>query len=360
MKKNTYFFGYLFVRFAKIIALLILVGGAVAITAWTYNYFSTAKGIRYEKDVTLERKLDRLEKTADFATKEVGRITSVRDLKPILLDGSPVDLKGFEKATADVSLVEQRGIDLKERLINGLETKAAKLESELVKFLEKGAPSSPKEKLPSTSKPTPTPVSSSESYQSIFGELGDLDLRPAKSTLDQIGAVYLTLREAAEKQENRRLLNETYEEIYRLREWLPVDIKSSIPETQDEAPSTETAQAVNPYVRAQENLDFIRKSVQLVRNNVTQGWELDRRLDEAAAQLDSQRVLYRSSIAAKNALRTAWLSDVGKTLLVTLVLAFLVLVGADWLQSFFDTATRADQIQKHLERITGVSESGGH
>jgi hypothetical protein len=329
--------------------LLVLIGGGIAISAWTYNYFSAVSGIKYEKDVTLGRKLDRLEQTVEFATKEVGRITSVSDLTPIRLDESPTDSKSFEKAATDLVNVDKRGSELKKRLIEGLEAKASKLESELVKFLEKRTPSSPADKSALESKPTPQVVSSEGSYRSIFGESSERNVGPARLNLIQVGDFYLGLERAAEKAENRRLLHETYEEIDRLLDWLPEELKSSGNETEVQAPNSEPAPVANPYVRAQANLNLIRKSVQVVRSNVTQGWELDQRLDEATAQLDEQRSQFRRSIAAKNELRTAWLSDVGKTFFVTLVLAFLVLVGADWLQSFFDTATRAGQIQKLLE-----------
>lgn len=352
-KKSTYFFGYLFVRFAKILALLVLIGGSVAISAWTYNYVSAASGIKYEKDISLDRKLNQLENSSEFTTKEVGRITSVADLKPIILDEAPIDLKGFDKVSADLVIVDKRGIELKRRLIDDLETKAAKLEGELVKFLEKRSPTSPTDRSLPTSKTATTSAPPLESSQSIFGESSDEHVESARLTLKQIGDFYLNLERVAEKAENRRLLHETYEEIDRLLGWLPEEIKSAASEPQIQTPNTEQVPAVNPFVRVQMTLNQIRKSIQLVRSNVTQGWDINQRLDDTIAQLDAQRVLFRSSITEKNALRTAWVRDVGLTLFLTLLLAFAVLVGADWLQSFFDTATCAGKIQVLLEGIAG-------
>jgi hypothetical protein len=352
--QNTYFFGYLFVRFAKVLALLVLVGGAIATSAWTYNYFAAVRGIKYDKDIILERKLDRLENTVGFATREVGRLTSVTDLTPILLPGAPSNSASFEIVTASLVAVNQRRDDLKNRLITDLETKAAKLESELVKILERGNSASSAE----TSTPTYRAAASisSAGYQTVFGDSAAFDPGSARSALSQIGNFYLGLERNAEKIENRKLLHDTYEEIEKLLNWLPIEIERSVGSRQAQIPSADSAPAINPFVKAQANLNLIRQSVQEVRHNVTQEWELDQCLDETAAILEVQRGLYRGSIAAKDALRTAWISDAGKTIFVTLLLAFVVLVGADWLQSFFDTASRAGQIQRLLERMTGETD----
>lgn len=105
------------------------------------------------------------------------------------------------------------------------------------------------------------------------------------------------------------------------------------------------AHADDPLETAMRTHQALAKTLNFVRDRLTGQWIMD-----AAKTVETERDQCRGSEAAASRLQAEWLYSTLLTLLAGLAGAFLILVLADFIQSFFDTATSAGLVLGHLQR----------
>ena len=182
-----------------------------------------------------------------------------------------------------------------------------------------------------------------------------------RSTITEATDFFQALSKRAEKQESRLLIDDVLKELKGLAGWLPALPVTIEPERRNTAPDTSSqnaggeAQAVppDPLVAARQNYAGITEAVERIRSRLLSGWVLDEMLAQTQSLLEVETERCRQ---AEIALKAIWLQHAvlfGKYLGFGLALSFLILVFADFIKSFFDTATNTRAI---LERISSKEE----
>jgi len=104
------------------------------------------------------------------------------------------------------------------------------------------------------------------------------------------------------------------------------------------------------------NFEGINEVVASIKMRLLRGWAIDEVLARTESQLELERNQCRLSEIALKTIQLEHGARGGIYLGIGLALAFVILVLADFIQSFFDTATNTRSILARLES----SGSGGH
>lgn len=347
---RKYFFGYLFVRFAKLFALLTVLAGIGSILTTSAAYFTDSSAARYVRNGDLDSLLSRLANELDFALTEVGKISDTSDLKPLALPSAPEKDDEFKKLDDALATARDRNSELKQRVVREFELQTGAILAQIDQFLASNAPE-PVPQNDKTKQPSPIPVAPKveKAMRMLFEETRtDYSL----NAMTQIEKSLLGLEEQAENPQNKKALMEAAAEVERLSAWLPKQLDSSnpsqilMPESEEQEESVRLPES--PFVQAELNRRRLAAIIQEVRQLTTSDWILDDLVASAVRSTEQERRSYEASKVAQRGLRIAWLGKIGISLFFTLAGAFAVLVVADWLQSFFDTASSAIAINEKM------------
>jgi hypothetical protein len=352
---RKYFFGYLFVRLAKGIAVLIVII-AFAFVVFKYAQASnSANAATYRSSVALDQRLEKLrvtfERSARLVTAfnsgaEAAKLTAPRFPRPIDHDAD------FEAVRARLAKVDQDRGQMKQLVIDRFESAAADIEKRLrdhAASLRAGA-SPPPTSAPMTT-PNPTPVTiilpiSKEEQETLFSRTvnkGEIDDRFAR--LEAVKTFLSGLETKAENLENRKKLFDSVTEIEALKKLLPVRLDytlepqpSATPATQSPAESAKMTEA-RTLAKAEEVANKLAAHRAAVREAMLNSWAIDEVFDESSelAGVESNKCQSASLIVSG-----IWLAAVAQmvtALIASVFLAFLILVMADLTQTLLDTAT---------------------
>ncbi|MBL9117807.1 MAG: hypothetical protein JNJ83_22555 [Verrucomicrobiaceae bacterium] len=365
---RKYVFGYLFVKFAKLLAILTTIATTVYIAIVTGGYRVANRAAAYEQDAGLKLTLDRLGEEVDFAIKEVGRIAPVSDLKALPKSTIPSRLSEFEAVAKALDGAEAQRIELKKRLmfsvdagIKALQTKIGETVREIEKVRQTMdvPPASNQDPQPDN-KPTTGQVAARSALdmpaRSIFGTGVSNTLRTAHNSLSDAEGFFTKLAESAEKEENKKLIKSVLDDLTKLKGWLPAlpepkpaeqlnvqPLQQPLREAQVQSPE------LDPLETAVRTHRALAQALQEIHDTVTQNWTLDRSIVEAVGVMQRERDQCRAAEATQDVLRTAWITKTFLTILAGVAIAFMILVFADFIQSFFDTASSAREILGHLK-----------
>ena len=364
---RKYVFGYLFVKFAKLLAILTAIATTVYIVIITGGYRVASHAAAYQKDAELQLTMDRLVEEVDFATREIGRIAPVSDLKPMEKVLAPTQIVEFDGVSSALSSAEARRVELKTRLVSSVERGIEALQTKIgdtVREIEKvrqtmdvTPPSNnadvPDQK-PSSSQPAGRSVLDKPA-RSIFGTGVSNTLQSAHDVLSESEAYFKKLAESAEKEENKKLIKSVLDDIIKLKSWLPALPKPPEPErvVQPRPLTFETEPPqppeLDPLETAIATHRALAEALSDIHNTVTNHWTLDNSIMDAANTIERERDQCRAAEGSQDLLRTGWLTQTFLTILAGLAISFMILVLADFIQSFFDTASSAREILGHLK-----------
>jgi hypothetical protein len=357
MKKSQYTFGYLFVRFSKLLAALtVLAGVGSAVYLWL-DYMARAENTAYRVTGSMRLHCNQLQDELDFAKKEVARLGTVEDLSPLKFSSECATGSEFSVLLEQLKAAGDRDAILKDRLMSGFASRIetlrgiikatiASIEASRAANRVQTAPIAMNNPVsPPTTTSTPQPALTGQ--RTVFDSIGARELEDMTTTINGVGDFLDKLESNAEREENRMRIKDARISLNGIIAWLPrKNIASPPPPTpsqvfQPTPTSVVTAPPHDPLVEAQKNYDNLGDAFETVRQEVTRDWRLDRVLIETMHAAEEESAKCRAAEGQIKVLRIGFFGQAGATLGASLAVAFLILVFADLLQSFFDTASNS-------------------
>ena len=368
--KRQYFFGSLFVGGAKIFAILVMVAG-IGFCQLQYSQAKTAAAAAmYKASSNLQQVLRKLQEVFS-ATEEIvdsfGKDNQSTALPvqpphfPAVID-SDTD---FARVDAELLRIDQDRQRLKQSLVSRFETSVATIEEKLRAYAASLQPSR------SLASPTTSPSSAianvlaepPQAQNSLFATLDADDVKKRNMSLAQRKEFLKFLESKAENAGNRAILNEAANEVDQLSKLLPA--KMETPDVaqldasafQAKEPPADEGRKMALSERAAGQLEQVRSDI---KQALLSSWKLDDALDQATELTSAEREKCRVATLAQKGI---WLSAGSKMLpglLAAVLLSFLILVFADLVRTFLDTAahtgTVADAINALRGSVTHLSE----
>ena len=365
--KRPYLFGYLFARAAKGLALFVTLIGI----GYCFLQYSQAKAaasaVAYQSSASLQRALDNL-RNAFVASERIvsafnvnNRVTTPKVQEPhfpamISVNADFVAVADtLARADLDRRLLKQSVVSRFDALVRSIETKLRAYAAGL------GSLPSPSPSPAASSSAGATPASVSlptQEEESLFSSrlhAAEVDRRNANLGLRQ--EFLKVLETKAENPENRSSLNEAVDQLKILQRLLPEELESSAA-APSEPPSaevnlgTEKSSKILPSERVASQLEQLRGEV---RQTFLSPWTLDDAFEQAsdlaAVERDKCRVAY---LAQKG----IWLSTVSRILIGLLAAALaslVILVCADLVKTFLDTASHTGVVADAINAMRGAT-----
>jgi hypothetical protein len=354
--KKQYVFGYLFVRFAKLISALVVLAALGACALHTFGHLNTLDSLSYTRDYNLNSALDTLTGELSFVRKEAGKFGYTDDGKTIDLSPAPSSLPQFARSDEELKQVQQRVALVKKSVTAGFVEKATELRNRIrtaIDAIEKlraaGETNPPVPEQPKTpSRPVPlNPMAPLAPQKTLFGIANDSANENSRNQLAQWSLFFKKLHSDAEKQENKELIDSLLAEFEKLRALFPEAAKpvASAPPTQrTEDPSkarpteSKPPPPEDPLVTALSNIRTIESAIAEVLELAQGRWTIDGQLDSARQMLQNEKAKCVALQTARVAAWVSWAKQIGLSLVSGAVTAFFILVFADFIQSFFDTS----------------------
>ena len=368
MKKTRYFFGYLFVRFSKLLAVLTALATSVCVIYLWVDYGLKAGNLTYYKSNALDLQCRQLEAEFEFAKSEVSKIGSVGDLLTVTLPSSSSDSGEFEQLLRALNAASQRQSILKERLIDSFAARTELLRTKILSAIEsieasRAAAHPRPQTQDNTNRPPVAPVMPSAPavgrQRTVFESMNSGRLDNMLETLRQAGEFLDRLAVLAEKEENKKLIQDAKASLNDLAAWLPrkqvetqVDSSFGITQPRPSGVSVpkDDSPPPDPLTAARNNYQSLGTVIEVVSSEIRRDWRIDSFLLNTTQTAESEAQKCRFAESALKMLRLEYSGKAGSYLLIGLVIAFLILVFADFLQSFFDTASNSALILEFLER----------
>lgn len=338
---KQYVFGYLFVRFARLLAILV-VGLAVLFTAsrlWQAR--TQADAYQYAANDALRQRLLQLNESYRSTVELLSNLMAKGAISAPTVPQFPKAVQSvhdFDEVKKGLAALTAGRMQMKQSVIERFETSIRQIESILRAHAasihgEDGSTKPSGSPIPSNSPPAP--------LESLFSK--EVDASEARSRIAELDDAKEFLRvvgRSAENPKNQQVLSASVKELDALQTLLlsvpqPISKHSVAPSV------TGVTQPVE--IDAEKIASRLSQLVTTVRVAVLSAWSLDDAL-EAATDLAATEAA--KSRAASLAVRSAWVSASQQLMLVVfglLFFAFMVCVIADVIQALMDTAnnTRA-------------------
>lgn len=358
MKK--YFFGYLFVRLAKWLAVLLLV---VGIGRTVYQYRQTAlhaERVRYQDSYELRQRLGDLRAEWERSQRLASRFRTFPAASPAAAQvnfPAAITSEGdFEKLFLQLATVESGRDAMKRGIVERLEEMTTTLETKLRAHAAALAKNDvPKGQAAPPSRQTqPAPEPTTTEPENLFERLSSGEIEERIDVLRQAREFLRVLETGAENPENRKMLSASADEISTLEKLLPAPFSAPAPRL--EAPAAQpVTEEPTPKLQAERVADQLAHLRAATREAVLTSWRLDSALSTTQQLAHDERERCR---VATLAIESLWLDAAGSMALsagLGLLAAFLVLVFADLLQTFFDTATNTGIAAEYITRTQSLS-----
>ena len=353
--KHKYFFGYLFVRIARILACLAFLAGLGYVL---FKYFQAeleAETVRYRPSAELSIKIDKLRSEYVKAYPIVVQFhPPPKDSLISSFQNNFVTAPETERqfAQLNVQLTEFGSIrqQLKALIVERFEGLIEQIQSKLRAHAAKLAaststptPTPP----PSTPVPNPTPVAlrTMEPDTLFLPDLGNTEIDNRVSTLKASQEFLKQLQDASENAENKRILNDSIYELESLTKLLPpkIDVGEPSPPPKENQAALEPSEPKKKY-NAEKVAEQLGAVCYSVRQAILTSWRLDELLNSVMSQSSTES---NKCTVAHYALKGLWLTTMGEMALVfiaSICAAFLILVLADLTQTFLDTASNTGKM----------------
>lgn len=354
--KQPYFFGYLFVRSAKGLALLVTLIG-IGFCVLQYSEANTAvSAVAYQPSAALQRALDNLKKAFSAAQHIVGAFNADNQIAipkvqpprfPTIIE-SNADFARISDTLSKINHDRQR---LKQSLVSRFEAPAKNIEAKLRAYAANRESLSSPTPPASTAKPV---ASSAQLEQSLFSsKLGAGEVEKRRADIALRKEFLKVLGTKAENPENRLSLNEAADQLNALSRLLPEKVETSASAQSSSASSdaqAEQTRKVFPSERVADKLEEIRGEVTEI---FLTSWTLDDAFEQAS---DVRSIEGNKCRVATLAQKGIWLSAVSRILiglLAAALVSFLILVCADLVKTFLDTASHTGVVADAINALRG-------
>lgn len=348
MKK--YLFGYLFVRIAKLLAVLTLLAGVGYALFRLEQASLAAQSASYQPSQSLRESLARL---ADTLTEARGLVSTFCEanggvaptLPPVDFSGVCRDNDDFARLANELGQADQSRHQLKETLVTRFETLVTGIEGKLRAHAAEMAPVAPPPvaaagAIPAPT-PRPTPVPPSE-VETLYGNgMDGYEVQQKTSVLNRGKELLKVLETAAENPDNRRSLTDSVAQLDALSHLLPTPVERLVMPDQPIQPERVAATPAAPRreLNAEKVADQLARLRGSVRQTLLSAWTLDTAYMQASALAAEEGGRCRLATLTVKGIWVAAFGQLGLALLVAIFVAFLVLVLADFMQTLLDTAT---------------------
>jgi hypothetical protein len=359
--RRQYFFGYLFVRARKQLALLVM-AIAAGFCVLEYSQAKTsASAAAYQPSTSLHRALGNL--TDSFSGTE--RIVSSFDADHQLaapkvqrpsfptIIASNADFAAIDQTLSTID--RQRDL-LKQSIISRFEVLVRNIEAKLRAYAAgvEGASPSPAPPAASVVVSAASVAGSSQVEGSVFStRLSASDINKRSSELNARMEFLKVLETKAENPENRTSLTEAVAQLEGLSKLLPEKQETSgqgEPASPGSSDAAEQAHKNLPSERVAAQLEQLRSQV---RQIFLTSWNLDEAFEQAADLASAERDKCRVAALAEKGIWLSTISRVLVALLVASLASFVILVCADLVKTFLDTASHTGVVAEAVNAIRG-------
>ena len=359
---KAYLFGYLFVRLARLLAILVILIALVlaAIRCWQTSILS--ESLRYQSDELLSRRLVRVAHQVQATQSLVARGLPSHNIaaQPLPKFSTRIQtVSGFATAAAELGRAEKTGAELKRQVTGRLDDFVSDL---LQKLRAHAASMLEAESSKQTSSPSPThtalltpTVTEPHEQDRLFATNVDTDALKARSKqLDDTKAYFDFLSSNVENAENKKIIGEAIAEVSAIEQLL-AEAASSATKTSPQLPETPSA-ASGPVpvserrepLNAEKVADHLVVLSALARHAATDSWALDDAIDQAATVLSAESEKCRKAELDQRQVWIGWLIQVISVAAAAAAVAFIILVGADVTQTLLDTAINTREMVQKL------------
>jgi hypothetical protein len=361
--KKQYFFGYLFVRAAKPLALLVILIGIGFCVLQYSQANAAASAIAYQPSASLQRALNKL-KDAFFATEHIiSALNTDNELRTPKVQipqfppavGSNAD---FAHVANILSKVDQDRQQLKESILGRFETAVQSIEAKLreyaakLKSLSPAAPSAASTPAPSATPPTVAP----QPQESLFSsKLSPADVTKRSTNLSLRKEFLKVLETKAENPQNRAKLSDAVNQLDSFIRLLPEKLDSGggqveLASGQSDDAGTDQNPKLLPSERVAGELEQLRGEV---RQTLLTSWTVDETFEQAAELTSVEREKCRIATLAQKGI---WLSAVSRILmglLAAILVSSVILVCADLVRTLLDTAAHTGVLADAINALRG-------
>jgi hypothetical protein len=361
--KKQYFFGYLFVRAAKPLALVVILIG-IGFCLLEYSQANAAaSAVAYQPSASLQRALGSLKDAFSASEHIVSALNT--DNQPASSKAQPPRFPRVIGSNADfarfgdiLSKLDQERQQLKESIVGRFETSVKSIETKLREYAArlKSLPAPTPAAGPSpVATVTPSPVSTPEQESLFSSKLSADDVNKRSTNLNLRKEFLKVLETKAENPQNRAKLADAIGQLEFLSKLLP-EKSDSITGQSDPSPAvsnqtgTEQGRKVLPSERVAGELEQLRGEV---RQTMLTSWTLDETFEHAAELSSAEREKCRIATLAQKGI---WLSAVSRILtglLAAVLLSFVILVCADLVRTLLDTAAHTGVLADAINALRG-------
>ena len=358
---RRYFFGYLFVRFAKIIAVLVLVGGVGGAAVRYLQGSLEAASIRYEPSSATGLKLFTLAQEWN-RMRQLIAVFKARSA-PVMMEldfaNTPTKAADFAALAKQFDKIQEQRYAVKDAVVQQFEIPIREIEEKLRAHASRLA-------TPQPSTPPPSPKAEPQSQKddekaapkTLFASLGRSEISTRRGLLAESQDFISVLKNSVENPENAEVLARALRELSDLERLLPMNLES----TPRSPPKIESANPppVAPKLNADRVADQLLQARSLVRAALLTNWSVDQALAQAMTEVESER---KRCLEAGRTLQRLWLSVatmMALTIVGSLLISFLTLVLADLTQTFLDTAINTAVVASAYTNAGAAEEPPGH
>jgi hypothetical protein len=354
--KKQYFFGYLFARSAKELALLVLAIGAGFCFLQYSQANTSASASAYQPSTPLHRALTSLTETFSSTTQTVAAFNAGHQVTT-----PKVELPQFPsviRSNTDFAAVEEmllkvdeaRGA-LKQSVVARFEELTKRIEAKLRAYAASvGGNATPAGNASVVATAAATPSDKPASFEGLLfsPRLSSIELSKRSADLSARKEFLKVLETKAENPENRVNLTEAVAQLDSLSRLLPPTV--DVADQRQSTSSDDQNRTVLPSERVAAQLEQLRAEV---RQMCLTSWSLDENLDQATDLNSIEREKCRVAALANKGI---WLSAAARilvALLVAVMSSFVILVAADLVKTFLDTASHTGVVADAINAMRG-------
>jgi len=366
--KKQYLFGYLFVRTAKGLALLVMLIGIGFCLLQYSQAKAAASAVSYQPSPYLQRALGKLKDDFSAAAQIVSSFNADNQLTTpkvqVPLFPAAIDSNAnFARIDDALAKVDQERQQLKQSIVSRFETSVKSIEEKLrtyaagLESLPSATPDAVTRRV-STETPSASPTQQQESLFSSKLSMDEVNKRSANLTRRK--EFLKVLGTKAENADNRARLSEAVDQLDVLSKLLPEKFETSPAEGPESAstPSNEPRPDQSRKVFLSER---IAAQLEQLRGEVGQifltSWTLDDTFEQAADLNSGERDKCRVSTLAQKGIWLSAVSRITTGLLAAVLGSFLILVCADLVRTLLDTANHTYVVADAVNAIRGKPSS---
>ena len=305
---RKYLFGYLFVRLAKIISVIVVLAGlASAVVAYVQANLA-ADSARYQRSQTMQQSLNKLGSTFTRTRELVSALAGPDSVAKIGNDrrefGAASDAE-FDRLTAELDRVEQDARGLKQAVVSRFELLVGQIEEKLRAHAASvtaipapsGSPAAVNTPSPSISR---VAIQSTHEIETLFSDnLSSSDVVSRSYTMESSKQLIRVLKGSAENSAYRAILAELAEQLDALKSLLPSRAAPTPPPMLSPSPVSSNATVGAPIplpkvVVAEKVARQLREVRASVRDAILSSWALDTAIEEATRIAGLERTKCRS------------------------------------------------------------------